>query len=92
MAILLCGRRASRHCQGYTPVNFLEFALKRLNYSVEVAFLLGGGRVAGLDLVGNEVVRPVGGHHYIPKFQLVIPRHPFPFHHFACLHLLRRPA
>ena len=70
----------------------LEFAVKRLNHPADAAFLLSGGRVAGLDLVGHEVVRPVDGHQYAPTFQLAILRHPFYFHHFACLHYFRRPA
>ena len=39
----------------------LEFAVKLLNLPADAAFLFGSGRVAGLDLVGKEVVRPVGG-------------------------------
>ena len=42
----------------------LEFAVKRLHRPADAAFLLGSGRVAGLDLIGEEVVRPVGGHPY----------------------------
>ena len=46
----------------------LEFAVKLLNRPADAAFVLGSGRLAGLHLVGHEVVRPVGGHQYTEEF------------------------
>ncbi len=40
----------------------LEFAVKLLNRLADTAFVFGSGRGAGLHLIGQEVVRPVGGH------------------------------
>ena len=70
----------------------LEFAVKRLNLPADAAFLLSGGRVAGLDLVGEEVVRPVGGHQYAEKLQLAILRHYLHFQYFTHFYFSGRPA
>ena len=69
----------------------LEFAVKLLNLPADAAFFLGSGRVAGLDLVGEEVVRPVSGHPYAPTFHLALLGHTLHFHYFACFYFGRRP-
>ena len=70
----------------------LEFAVKLLNLPADAAFLLSGGRVAGLDLVGDEAVRPVGGHQYAPTFQLAILRRSLHFQYFTYFYFGGRPA
>ncbi len=70
----------------------LEFAVKLLNRPADAAFVLGSGRVAGLDLVGQEVVRLVGGHQYAEEFQFAVLGHPFYFQHLAPFHFRRRPG
>ena len=70
----------------------LEFAVKLLNRPADAAFLFGSGRLAGLHLVGHEVVRPVGGHQYAEEFQFAVFGHPFYFRHFASFHFRGRPG
>jgi hypothetical protein len=70
----------------------LAFAVKLLNRPADAAFGFGSGRVQGLYLVGQEVIRPVGGHQYAEAYQLAILRHPFHFQYFAPFHFFLRPA
>ena len=70
----------------------LEFAVKRLNRPANAAFVLGSGRARGLDLVGHEVVRPVGGHQYAEKFQLTLLGHSFHFQYFTLHHFRAQPS
>ena len=46
----------------------LEFTVKQLNCQANATFLLSSGRVAGLHLVDQEVVCPVGGPQHTSTF------------------------
>ena len=70
----------------------LAFAMKRLNRPTDAAFVLGSGRLAGLHLVGHEVVRPVGGHPYAEAFQFAVLGRTLYFQGFAPFNFLVRPA
>ena len=69
----------------------LEFAVKLLNLPADAAFLLSGGRVVWLDLVGEEV-SPSGG--WTPVRSNVSTCNPstFPSLSIFYLLLLRRPT
>ena len=66
--------------------------MKRLNRPANAAFLFGSDRVAGLHLVGHEVVRSVGGHPYAEAFQFAVLGHPHHFQGFVPFNFLVRPA
>lgn len=66
--------------------------MKLLNGPTNTAFFFGGTRIQLIEIIGDDIIRPVGRHQYAEQFEASVGWHLVDFDEFTLLNFLSRPT